>query len=90
MHEPFAAGAGQPGPNGAVHDEAAGDVFQFLGHVLTDPAQAPTTVGTGIGTGAGHYPASQPAAVRSDRTLTEGAKSFVIKRITGATEKIYT
>lgn len=48
MHEAFAARAGQPGPDDAVHDKPTGDVFQFLGHILTDPTQAPAAIGTGI------------------------------------------
>ena len=44
LNEALAAGAGQPGPHDAVHDEAAGHVFQFLGYILPDPAQAPATV----------------------------------------------
>ncbi len=48
LDEAFAAGAGQPGPDDPVHDEAAGDILQFLGDVLADPAQAPAAVGTGV------------------------------------------
>lgn len=48
LHEAFAARAGQPGPDDAVHDKPTGDVFQFLGHILTDPTQAPAAIGTGI------------------------------------------
>lgn len=33
-----------------VHDEAAGDIFQFLGHILADPAQPAAAVGAGVGT----------------------------------------
>ena len=52
LNEAFSAGAGQPGPDDAVHDEAAGDVFQVLGHIFADPAQVPAAIGTGIGDGA--------------------------------------
>lgn len=51
LKEPFAAGACEARPDDAVHDEAAGNIFQFLGDVLADPAQAPAALGTGIGTG---------------------------------------
>lgn len=40
LDEPLAARTGQPRPHDPVHDEAARDVFQLLGHVLADPAQA--------------------------------------------------
>jgi len=49
LDEAFAAGAGQARPHDAVHDEASRDVFQFLGHILADPAQAPAAIGTGLG-----------------------------------------
>jgi len=51
LDEAFAAGAGQPGPHDAVHDEAAGDIFQLLGDIFSDPAQAATAVSAGLGTG---------------------------------------
>ena len=49
LDEPLAAGAGQPRADDPVHDEAAGDVFQLLGHVLADPAQPAAAVGAGVG-----------------------------------------
>ncbi len=49
LDEAFAAGAGQPGPDDPVHDEAAGDILEFFGDVFADPVQATATVGTGIG-----------------------------------------
>jgi hypothetical protein len=49
--EPFAASAGHARPDDAVHDEAAGHILQFLGHILADPAQAPAALGTGVGIG---------------------------------------
>jgi hypothetical protein len=48
LNEAFAAGAGQPGADDAIHDEAPGDVFQFFGHIFADPAQAPAAVSAGI------------------------------------------
>ena len=39
MHERLAARASHAGPDNAVHDEPTGDVFQFLRHILADPAQ---------------------------------------------------
>ena len=66
LDEPLAARTGQPGAHDPVHDEAPGDVFQFFGHILTDPAQAPATVGTGIGTGAEFH--FHPGDVIRDRT----------------------
>jgi hypothetical protein len=50
LNEAFAAGAGQPGSDDPVHDEVAGHVFQFFGHILADPAQTATAIGTRIGT----------------------------------------
>jgi hypothetical protein len=44
LNEAFAAGAGQPGSDDPVHDEAAGHVFQFFGDILADPAQAATAI----------------------------------------------
>ena len=52
LDEPFAAGAGQPGTDDAVHDEAAWDVFQFLGHIFAYPAQMTAAIGASLGTGA--------------------------------------
>ena len=49
LHKPFTTGAGQPGPDDPVHEEAAGHILQLLGDILPDPAQATTTVGTGNG-----------------------------------------
>jgi hypothetical protein len=49
LDEALAAGTGQPRADDPVHDEAAGDVFQLLGHVLADPAQPAASVGAGIG-----------------------------------------
>jgi hypothetical protein len=49
LDEPFAAGAGQPGTDDPVHDEAARHVFQLPGDILTDPAQAATAIGTCLG-----------------------------------------
>ena len=49
LHEAFAAGAGKARPDNAVHDEAAGNVFQLLGHILADPAQAPAAISAGVG-----------------------------------------
>jgi len=49
LNKLLAAGASQPGANDPVHDKPAGDVFQFVDHILTDPAQAATAIGTGIG-----------------------------------------
>jgi len=49
LHEPFTARTGQPRTNDPVHDEAPGDVFQFVGDILADPTQAPAAIGTGIG-----------------------------------------
>ena len=48
LDEAFTAGAGQPGAHDPVHDEAAGDILQFFGDILADPAQAPATIGTGV------------------------------------------
>ena len=48
LDEPFAASAGQARPDDPVHDEASGDVFQLLRHILADPAQATAAIGTGI------------------------------------------
>lgn len=48
LNEPFAARAGQTRADDAVNDEAAGDVVQFFGHILANPAQAPAAIGTGI------------------------------------------
>ena len=42
-------GAGQARTDNPVHDKPAGDVFQFVGDILADAAQAPTAIGTGIG-----------------------------------------
>ena len=44
----------------------AGDVFQFLGHILADPAQAAAAIGTGIGTGGQFH--FHPRDVVRDRT----------------------
>jgi hypothetical protein len=66
LHEPLAARTGQTRANDAVHDKPAGNVFQFLGDILTDPAQAPATVGTGIGTGAEFH--FHPGDVIRDQT----------------------
>ena len=52
LDEAFAAGAGQPGPHDPIHDEAPGDILQFLGHILADPAQAAAAIGASLGTGA--------------------------------------
>lgn len=41
--------AGQPGADDAVHDEAPGDVFQFLGDVFADPSQTTAAVSAGRG-----------------------------------------
>jgi hypothetical protein len=51
LHEAFTAGAGQAGSHDPVHDEAAGDVFQFFRDIFPDPAQAPAAIGAGLGTG---------------------------------------
>ena len=48
LDEPVAAGAGQPGPDDAVHDEATRHILQFLGHILADPAQAAAAIRAGI------------------------------------------
>ena len=50
LDEALAARTGQPRPHDPVHDEAARDVFQLLGDILADPAQAPAAIGTGVGT----------------------------------------
>lgn len=66
LDEPFTLGAGQARSHDPVHDEAAGDVFQLLGHILADPAQAAAAIGTGIGAGAlFHF---HPWNVIGDRT----------------------
>jgi hypothetical protein len=48
LHDCLAARAGQPRPDVAVHDEAAGDVVQLLGDVLAKSLQAATTAGAGL------------------------------------------
>ena len=45
LREAVAAGAGHPRAHDPVHDEAAGDVFQLLGHILADPAQLAAAIG---------------------------------------------
>ena len=45
MGEAIAAGTGHPGPDDPVHDKAAGDVFQFLGHILAQAAQFAAALG---------------------------------------------
>ena len=52
LHKPLAAGTRQARPDDRVHDEAPGDILEFLGDVFADPTQAAATIGTGIGTGA--------------------------------------
>jgi len=49
LDEPFTARAGQAGAHDPVHDEASGDILQFVGDVFADPAQAPAAIGTGLG-----------------------------------------
>ena len=66
LDESFAARTGQPGTDDPVHDEATRDIFQFVGHILPDPAQAAATVGTGIGAGAEFH--FHPGDVVRDRT----------------------
>lgn len=39
LHKPLAARKGQARANDAGHDKPAVNVFQFLGDILTDPAQ---------------------------------------------------
>ena len=51
LDEALAAGAGQPGSDDPVHDEAARHILELLGHVLADPAQLAAAVGTGVGGG---------------------------------------
>lgn len=51
LNEPFTAGAGQPGSDDPVHDEALGNVFRLFSHNYPDPAQATAAIGTGIGDG---------------------------------------
>ena len=46
LGEAIAARTGHPGPHDAVHDKAAGDVFQFFGHILAQPAQLAAALGT--------------------------------------------
>ena len=46
---PFAAGAGQTGDARCGSDEAAGHLFQIVGHFLANSAQANVTIGAGIG-----------------------------------------
>ena len=48
LGKPVAAGTGQPWAHDPVHDKAAGNVFQFLGHILTNPAQGTAAVGAAI------------------------------------------
>ena len=48
LDEALAAGAGQPGPDDAVHDEASGHIFQLFGHVFTDAAQLAAASGAGV------------------------------------------
>ena len=47
LREAIAARAGHPWAHNAVHDEAAGDVFQFLGHILAQQAQLTAAIGAG-------------------------------------------
>ena len=42
--EAFAAAAGQARPHDALHHEAAGDVLQFLGHILAQSLEMPAAV----------------------------------------------
>jgi hypothetical protein len=44
----LAARAGEPRPDEAVHDEAAGDVVQLLGDVLAQLLQAAAAIGAGL------------------------------------------
>jgi hypothetical protein len=66
LDEALAAGAGQPRADDPVHDKAAGDVLQLLGHVLADPAQPAAAVGAGIGCRAEFH--LHPRDVVRDRT----------------------
>lgn len=50
-----------------------GNIFQFLGHIFADPAQAPAAIGTGIG--AGRQLHLHPGDVIRDRT----ALGFVLR-----------
>ena len=45
LGEAIAARAGHAGPHDPVHDKAAGDIFQFFGHILTQPAQLAAAIG---------------------------------------------
>ncbi len=48
LGEALAARAGEARPHDPVHNEPAGDVFEFLGHILADPAQRVAAIGTTV------------------------------------------
>ena len=52
LNEALAAGASQPGPDDAVHDEAPRHILQIFSNILPDPAQAAAAICAGIRTGA--------------------------------------
>jgi hypothetical protein len=79
LDEALAAGAGQPRTDDPVHDEAPGDILQFPGHILPDPAQAPAASGTSPGTrGQFHF---HPRDMIGDRAALRFVLLFGIRQL---------